>query len=680
MSTNTGVYFNGKWIVHPGAYSMIDSSNMSSMSTESDKIVALIGTSTGGTPGKILWFNDPTSAKKALKGGYLLKAAQKAWAPNSGSQGAYTIACIRANQAIQSTLSIGDTTPVSASIGIAKASANSSTATIATSGTYTGTSDVSIILSIDSASSSNLANVTFSWKYSDGAYQAQNVAIPTDGVTTLTLVNGIKLSFGAGQYVKDSVWTITATIAKDSTTVGSIVSADYGALTKKIQVKLEDGTRTGTKMFTTYYSSDAAYEVFDNVGACFYLQYVGSQQYAVLNIAHDSNGNATTLTTKIGQDSTNSIVDLDIDLTDSKVSSIRDLVDYISQYDNYVCSVYAVVNSNVASANLDELSNVSITSQYLACALWKDLEVQLNSNSNYVNFTRNTLISGPPKNFDYTNLTGGSDGTTPSSWLSYFDLLSAYDVNYVVPLTGDDAIIAEAIESVNTASNDLGKERTLKVGGYIGETIAVTQSRALNYNSSRVQLAYPGFYDTDENGETVLYPPFVTAAMFAGQNAYLGIGESATFDYFNVTSLEKNLNASEVNTLIKSGVATLEYVLNKGYRLAQDITTYTTDSVSLYCERSVRDLADSLNKSLRTTIETKVIGKKGTTTNVASVKNLVISFLQQKVRDGVIVAYKGVSVTYSNRVMYIEYSVAPVEPINFALVTGHFYTPDTITG
>jgi hypothetical protein len=680
MATNNGIYFNGRWIIHPGAYGGIDASAMTSMSTGSQKIIALIGTSKGGIPGEVMWFTDPTAAKKTLKGGYLLKAAQKAWGPNSAAQGAYTIACIRANQAIQSLLPIGDEIPVVASIGPAvKAETNASTGVVTSSGTYTGTTDVTIEIIIDSADSDSLTNVTFGWRYSGENWKAEKITVPSDG-SAVSIENGIKVTFGPGSYKQNSVWKITATSKKDNTTVGTIVSADYGAWTKKIQCKMEDGTKTGTKMFTTNYYEDYTIEVIDNIGACFYLRYTGTQPYARVNIEHDASGKAVSLTTKIGVDESHSIIDLNIDLTDTRFSGIRELVDYISQYENYSCRSYAVVSSGIKATDLDAVDSKDIlTEEVLLCSIWKDLEIQLNSLSKLVKFNRTAYVSGPPKNFDYINLSGGSDGVTPSSWLSYFDLLSTYEINYVVPLTGDEAIIAEAKEHVNYVSTNMGRERSLKVGGNAGESVEQTQARALSYSSDRVQLAYPGFYDTNEYGEQELYPPFITAAMLAGRQAYLDIGESATFNYFNVVSLEKNLNPTEVNSLITSGVATFEYVINKGYRLAQDITTYTNDTISLYTERSVRDLADSLNKELRTKIEEEIIGKKGVVTNVESIKNLTISFLQQKIRDSVIVAYKNVSVRYTNRVIYVDYGGAPVEPVNFALISGHFYTADQIT-
>lgn len=105
------VYFNGKILTVPGAYSTID---VSAMTTKGDndgaKVIAIIGECTGGEPGAVQFFTDPVSARKVLKSGPLLKACEKAWNPVSKTKegvalgGADTIACIRANPATKGEL------------------------------------------------------------------------------------------------------------------------------------------------------------------------------------------------------------------------------------------------------------------------------------------------------------------------------------------------------------------------------------------------------------------------------------------------------------------------------------------------------------------------------------------------------------------------------------------------
>lgn len=109
------VYFNGELLTIPGAYSTTD---VSAMSTKGDsdtaKVIALIGECTGGEPGVVQFFTEPTAARKVLKSGELLKACEKAWNPVSKSKtgvkldGANLIACIRSNEATKSSTTIND--------------------------------------------------------------------------------------------------------------------------------------------------------------------------------------------------------------------------------------------------------------------------------------------------------------------------------------------------------------------------------------------------------------------------------------------------------------------------------------------------------------------------------------------------------------------------------------------
>ncbi len=107
------VYFNGETISIPGVYSATD---VSMMGTKGDntgaKVIAFIGECTGGEPGAVQFFNEPTAARKVLKSGDLLKACEKAWNPVSKTKegvklgGANMIACIRSNKATKSTYSV----------------------------------------------------------------------------------------------------------------------------------------------------------------------------------------------------------------------------------------------------------------------------------------------------------------------------------------------------------------------------------------------------------------------------------------------------------------------------------------------------------------------------------------------------------------------------------------------
>lgn len=111
-STVKGVYFNGRLITIPGAYSMIESTMTSTKTGTVAKPIAILGECTGGEPGVVQFFNEPSVAKKVLKSGMLLKACQKAWNPVSATKvgvelgGANLIAVIRTNMATKGRLEV----------------------------------------------------------------------------------------------------------------------------------------------------------------------------------------------------------------------------------------------------------------------------------------------------------------------------------------------------------------------------------------------------------------------------------------------------------------------------------------------------------------------------------------------------------------------------------------------
>lgn len=103
-----GVNFNGRRIVHPGAYDRIDASAMTIISEGSPNIPVIIGTARSGESGKIHWFTDGTSVRKYLTEGELVTGAELLFSPTpEGGGGASVIGVIIANPTKPATASIG---------------------------------------------------------------------------------------------------------------------------------------------------------------------------------------------------------------------------------------------------------------------------------------------------------------------------------------------------------------------------------------------------------------------------------------------------------------------------------------------------------------------------------------------------------------------------------------------
>ena len=684
----TGIRFNGNFIIKPGAYATIDGEGMMSLTTAEQKIVAFVGESDGGTPHEIMWFDDPSVAKRVLKGGDLLKACEKAWSPvrknGRTGEGAHVIGVIRVNNATKSTLEMGDgiMTLARTSAVRARASNNGNVGedAITVTGIYTGSEDKTIEIYVDSEGTNDYQNTTFRWRFAR-EIEWKGINIPAgenNGVIALT--DGLILTFTGGSYAYNDIFSFDAYTEKNQRIPAIIESKDYGVLTRQTQVKYGDGSIETTKKLTVYNWGDNRYETFDNIGATIFLSYKGSMRYVVAEVKHgtsvSTSGKAERLIIWAGEDEASAEEYITIDLTDDRFRRIKSIVDYISSFEEFECSSYDKMINDILSSDLDEMK-IDIRNQSgTLLAYWADLTKRVSDQSMYITITRQDTSAKEPMDFDFISLADGDNGIVPSSWVDYFDKFAAHPITYLVPLTGDESIHAEAREHVINMSNSAGRERFLIIGGWVGESHTRAANRAKSHNSDRVQLVMPGFYDRDgNNSELALYPPYLTAAMHAGRVAFLPNGESATYNYYNVDALEYELQPDQINSLLRNGVTCLEFVMGKGQRLVQDITTYSNeDSVSLRTERSVRILADTFNKQLRELLEELYIGVGGSRSVVTSCQNAVISFLKEKLRIEEILSYKNVSVKKDGKALYVEYEVAPVEPNNFVLITGHFYS------
>lgn len=102
---NFGTYFNGRNIIHPGAYDYIDSTGMISSTPGSPNVPIMLGESETGTPGEVVWFTDPIQAKKHLTGGDLYTAIDLVFSPlPEGGGGCSRIGVLTVNPLTQAKL------------------------------------------------------------------------------------------------------------------------------------------------------------------------------------------------------------------------------------------------------------------------------------------------------------------------------------------------------------------------------------------------------------------------------------------------------------------------------------------------------------------------------------------------------------------------------------------------
>lgn len=710
-----GVYFNGKQLTIPNVYAAIDSSTTTSKTAASSaKVIALIGECEGGEPEAIHFFSEPSVAKNVLKAGNLLKAAQKAWNPVSKTKegvelgGADIIACIRSNRATKANTVVPQSSDTSSSIGsIAYSISPTSTHPIAVLNTddseYIGTKNETIRIEVLNVTKTDDEHkCTVAWKYmSENAFHDQIELNIKDGdikwgctYEALQKVTGVSVHLGSPDVTGDDLNDVSVNTgdyvlipcicATSKTDSKYVVSAkDWGKSGNAISHSQSDGTISGTKKFTVYDSATDVYETYNNLGLAFSIQYTGSEQYAAISVISNGEGKAIKLQTYIGTDKDNCVVDLDMDLSTKSYKNIKALVTAISAYDNYNVSLSEYVNTNLLVTDLDFCDRQSITETKKMTAYVMDLQNKLDRGSKFCEITdinREVITMG---NYPLTQLSGGSEGTSPSSWEKYFKMLGRYPVYYITPLTDDMSIIAECLSHCNEMTETFGRERRMVCGGGNRLSVADAKDAAKKINASRAQYVYPGFYDLNDEGELELYPAYILAAQHAGRAAFLPDGEAATHDVYRMAACEYEIDPTDTKELIGAGVVTFNLVMaddvysSSSIIMVQDLTTNTDSENPLDTERAVGAIADGINKDIRNSIEYVATGKKGGLGLVTSIKTKTIGVLEKKLKkEEVIVAYKDVSVIRSNGVTTVEYSVATTTPNNFTLIQGHMYDED----
>ncbi|WIT25816.1 hypothetical protein [Bacillus phage SPO1L1] len=557
-----GVNFNGRRIVHPGAYGSIDDSAMTVTSDGSSNIPIVIGTADSGKSGEVLWYTGAEDARNELGGGDLPQALEMMFSPSpEGGGGASLVGVIVANKTVPATAAIG----------------------------------------------------------------------------------GVKFT-----------------------------AAEYGEGGNKIQVKLEDGSITGSKKFTAYKWDTQDMDTFDNIGPVMSVSYTGSAALAVIDVTI-TDGAATKIETKTGPDAENLTVDLQLDLTNERYSTVEAVAQYLNSVSDYSASYVNAMSLELESSKLDAVVGQDIKVKSYLTALKGDLEYRIGQYASLVDVE----VTGNITNFDYTYLAGGEKGSTPTSWSDYLDLIKKQYSDILVVLTDSEAIHAEALAHVQQMENRKQRQM-LFVGGGKGESPERAKERASLLNSSRAVLTYPGIYHSSYYSGSRELPAYFTAAMVAGRVAGVSQSTPVTFNKFNLVSLGRDMLAGdpEIDELITSGVCTLEKIKNGAIRLVQGITTYIGSNNTLLREISVRRTADLVATSVEQTLEDTFVGKKGVSTTVSSVQTVVGDALDQKVRSEDILGYGNIQVTFKNTMIYVDYEVAVVEPMNFILVRSHF-VPDS---
>jgi len=455
----------------------------------------------------------------------------------------------------------------------------------------------------------------------------------------------------------------------------------YSNLANQIQVSLTDNLISGTKRLTIIFNEDNVSTTYDNLGSVLTVAYKGTLGYASMEVTHDNAGNANFLVLKAGASASSANTAGNIILGDASAQvRIGDLINAINDIDGFEADFFEFGNHNIATKYLDVMPEtpLSVTPTVATAIAGDILNATQYDNTIAVSFDPFGGIVAEPSdvtaevkdgiatitatadtsevsvvNFPSTNLAGGSTGVSPSSWASYFkEFANEEGVYYLVPLTEDQSIHAEANAFVKSQS-DLANPMRVIVGGGIAESKKESISRAARLNSDRAYVIGNSVKITQTDGTTKSYPGYLTAAMVAGIASGLPKGSSITYKHLDIVGTDVVFEIDDLNSLDSSGVISVSHIRNSSsasnFRLTNDISTFggTGSNSPVDTEMGVGEDSDMFVSEFRQYLDDHLIGEKIAVNSASVIKTKVMSFLDTAIVTGLIYAYdsSGISVS-----------------------------------
>jgi len=302
------------------------------------------------------------------------------------------------------------------------------------------------------------------------------------------------------------------------------------------------------------------------------------------------------------------------------------------------------------------------------------LVVWTNANSELVAATRATGATGAPSVTPApVYLVGGAEGAaTNAHWQAGFDAMKALRGVIVVPLSTGAAVHAMMTAHNRYMSGVGGDERN----GYAPHAITLTRAqlraaiRLLNDKNTCAVAQKVRRYN--EQGVAEDFDPWVLATMAASMQAGSDIGEPLTWKRLNAIAVSQNAdwdpvdNAEEMLQAVR-----LMYALaddDAGLLWERSITTHMVDDNPIFTEMSANESANESIRDLRSNLNTQ-IGSPGFAGKRTVIERLAAERLDWQVDEGIIKAWRALSVTDEGATYPVEYELAAIEPTNFIPIT-----------
>lgn len=656
------ISFGGQSIRIPGAYSQVDARALTPSVLGAFNRVGVIATSDGGVPQKVVTYRSPATAEQELIDGDLLNACNILWAPSPQTNGASEILVVRPEQAQQSESIIQDT--------------GDNDAIKLTSRNYGSTMN-NIRYALTTASDGYGKKIEIFDSTNDTAIPEQSFA----GIGTAFLANrgndDLVISFRI-QIVNCAALNHAIDEFKDNLGVYEIyLETAVGNVVPRYPVGatiVVTGATNGANN-ATFVVSGVSYDTLSSRTKIIVDSAVVDElaSPAISNIQEQH-------TIKTWADG---VPEVDIDLTNQIYDTVYRVVEYVNS--NFALYNWRIVgdsrNSRFLSArDLDSIDitgsagsvNFEITSNIPLVVSW------INNNSELV--VAEVLpgaSSLEPKNVVDGRMAGGANAIpTTQDWEDAINLFEAEDVQLMCIMTDDLGIQLALKNHIEYMSTQGRSERRGYFGHAVGESIADIKDRALALSSKRCMLLSPAVaFTVDSFGE----PEIVSSAFLSAAVCGMVAGSSPQTPMTNkqvaLLDVEKAYLDSELIDLLDAGVAPVKYDRVRGiFKVVQGQTTWLRDENTVYKEDSVGRIADYISLNVRRILEDRFVGEAAQAGTAEDIRITVVGLLREFAQPsvGLITNYGEVSVRIENTIAYIEYEVAPSDPINFILITTRF--------
>lgn len=456
-------------------------------------------------------------------------------------------------------------------------------------------------------------------------------------------------------------------------------SYQYGSAGNRVSVQLETGTIEKSFKLTAYSSDTQTREVYDNLGRIMDINLKPASKVAYASVEVKTG----VLTLKSGKDSGSATVVAQFTL--ANVSSVSSLATQIGMLDDFQAFVLPYGDKNIDLKKVEDLVATPVTTSTSAkiTSLAGDILNQLQYSS-LVSATANQTL-GALTEFNLTPLQGGSDGTVPTTWKTFFDKLRTEDIPYayyVVPLTPTQLIQSE-LSAVITDLTSSGYPLRAIVGGELGETIQYTLSRKSALSSPRITLLGDDYIVKMADGRQLKLPAYKATAFIAGIASGLPNGEPITYKEIRIVKSLRSYTSDELDNMYNSGVVVAEKVRDviTSFRFVGDSTTKDDTNDPVSSSMSLGEETDFLVTALRKELDNSFIGVRSTATTANDVKVAVSTFLLVKKNAGEIQNYDASNIVASlmNDRIDVSFTIVPSRGINKIIVNMGYVTATQVS-